>query len=211
MLEIDPRTGAHRVFASGLRNPVGLTWEPETGMLWVAVNERDELGSDLVPDYMTSVRDGGFYGWPYSYFGQHVDTRIKPPRPDLVATAIVPDYALGPHTASLGLTYSGSATLPDRFRRGMFVGQHGSWNRKPRSGYKVIFVPFSGGKPSGMPIDVLTGFVLENGDAMGRPVGVVIDKRGALLVADDVGNVVWRVSASPRASFRQQYRRRARR
>ena len=194
ILEIDPATGRHRVFASGLRNPVGMTWEPETRMLWVAVNERDELGSDLVPDYMTSVRDGGFYGWPYSYFGSHVDTRVKPPRPDLVARAIVPDYALGPHTASLGLTYSDSTTLPDRFRRGMFVGQHGSWNRKPRSGYKVIFVPFSGGKPSGPPIDVLTGFVRENGDAMGRPVGVAIDKRGALLVADDVGNVVWRVS-----------------
>jgi glucose/arabinose dehydrogenase len=194
ILEIDPKTGRHRVFASGLRNPVGMAWEPETGMLWTAVNERDELGSDLVPDYMTSVRDGGFYGWPYSYFGHHVDKRVKPPRPDLVAAAIVPDYALGPHTASLGLVYANSTSLPDRFRRGMFVGQHGSWNRKPRSGYKVIFVPFSGGKPSGMPIDVLTGFVRENGDAMGRPVGVAIDKRGALLVADDVGNVIWRVS-----------------
>jgi glucose/arabinose dehydrogenase len=194
ILEIDPKTGRHRVFASGLRNPVGMAWEPETGMLWTAVNERDELGSDLVPDYMTSVRDGGFYGWPYSYFGHHVDKRVKPPRPDLVAAAIVPDYALGPHTASLGLVYSNSTSLPDRFRRGMFVGQHGSWNRKPRSGYKVIFVPFNGGKPSGMPIDVLTGFVRENGDAMGRPVGVAIDKRGALLVADDVGNVIWRVS-----------------
>jgi glucose/arabinose dehydrogenase len=194
VLEIDPKTGRHRVFASGLRNPVGLAWEPETGMLWAAVNERDELGSDLVPDYMTSVRDGGFYGWPYSYYGQHVDTRVKPGRPDLVAKAIVPDYALGPHTASLGLAYSDSSSLPERFRRGMFVGQHGSWNRKPRSGYKVIFIPFSGGKPSGAAIDVLTGFVLDNGDAMGRPVGVAIDKRGALLVADDVGNVVWRVA-----------------
>ncbi len=193
--EVDPATGNHRVFASGLRNPVGMAWEPESGALWTAVNERDELGSDLVPDYMTTVREGGFYGWPYSYFGQHVDTRVKPQRPDLVAKALVPDYALGPHTASLGLAFSEGASLPDRFSRGMFVGQHGSWNRKPRSGYKVIFVPFSGGAPSGEPIDVLTGFVKENGDAMGRPVGVAIDKRGALLVADDVGNTIWRVSS----------------
>lgn len=193
--EVNPATGTHRVFASGLRNPVGLAWEPERGALWTAVNERDELGSDLVPDYMTSVRDGGFYGWPYSYFGQHIDRRIKPARPDLVARAIVPDYALGPHTASLGLAWSGAATsLPARFNRGMFVGQHGSWNRKPRSGYKVIFIPFSGGVPAGDPIDVLTGFVRANGDAMGRPVGVAIDKQGALLVADDVGNVIWRVT-----------------
>jgi glucose/arabinose dehydrogenase len=195
--EIDTRTGRHRIFASGLRNPVGLAWEPDTGVLWTVVNERDELGSHLVPDYMTSVRDGGFYGWPYSYFGAHVDRRVKPPRPDLVAKAIVPDYALGPHTASLGLAHSRGTTLPGSFANGMFIGQHGSWNRKPRSGYKVIFVPFSSGKPSGMPLDVLTGFVQENGDAMGRPVGVAIDKRGALLVADDVGNVVWRVTASP--------------
>jgi glucose/arabinose dehydrogenase len=192
--EVDPATGSHRVFASGLRNPVGLTWEPESGALWAAVNERDELGSDLVPDYMTAVHDGGFYGWPYSYFGQHVDTRPKPPRPDLVAKALVPDYALGPHTASLGLASAKGTTLPARFNHGMFVGQHGSWNRKPRSGYKVIFVPFTGGTPSGEPIDVLTGFVKDNGDAMGRPVGVAIDKRGALLVADDVGNTVWRVA-----------------
>jgi glucose/arabinose dehydrogenase len=193
--EIDLRTGRHRVFASGLRNPVGMAWEPGTGRLWVAVNERDELGSDLVPDYMTSVRDGGFYGWPYSYFGANVDDRIKPPRPDLVATAIVPDYALGPHTASLGLASARQVRLGPAFGDGMFVGQHGSWNRKPRSGYKVVFVPFSGGRPSGQPMDVLTGFVEEDGDAMGRPVGVAIDTRGALLVADDVGNVVWRVRA----------------
>ena len=192
--EVDPRAGSHRVFASGLRNPVGMAWVPETGALWTAVNERDELGSDLVPDYMTTVRDGGFYGWPYSYYGAHVDTRVKPPRPDLVATAIAPDYALGPHTASLGLVYSRGTTLPARFEQGMFVGQHGSWNRKPRSGYQVIFVPFSGGVPSGAPIEVLTGFVKENGDAMGRPVGVAIDKQGSLLVADDVGNVIWRVA-----------------
>jgi glucose/arabinose dehydrogenase len=194
--EVDPATGNHRVFASGLRNPVGLAWEPESGALWAAVNERDELGSDLVPDYMTAVHDGGFYGWPYSYFGQHVDTRPKPPRPDLVAKALVPDYALGPHTASLGLASSKGTTLPPRFSHGMFVGQHGSWNRKPRSGYKVIFVPFTGGTPSGDPIDVLTGFVKDNGDAMGRPVGVAIDKHGALLLADDVGNTVWRVTGS---------------
>ena len=192
--EVDPATGDHRIFASGLRNPVGMAWEPTTGALWVAVNERDELGSDLVPDYMTSVRDGAFYGWPYSYFGQRVDSRVKPPRPDLVRTAIKPDYALGAHTASLGLASSRGANLPPPYTEGMFVGQHGSWNRKPRSGYKVIFVPFDSGAPSGQPIDMLTGFVRENGEAMGRPVGVAIDKRGALLVADDVGNVIWRVT-----------------
>jgi hypothetical protein len=192
--EIDVATGAYRVFASGLRNPVGMTWEPFTGALWVAVNERDELGSDLVPDYMTSVRDGGFYGWPYSYYGSHVDKRVKPQRPDLVARAIVPDYALGPHTASLGLTYSGDNLLGPPFTNGMFVGQHGSWNRAPMSGYKVIFVPFANGRPSGTPVDVLDGFVRANGDANGRPVGVVIDNRGALLVADDVGNSIWRVT-----------------
>jgi glucose/arabinose dehydrogenase len=195
ILEIDPATGMHRIYASGLRNPVGLAWEPATGMLWTAVNERDELGSDLVPDYMTSVQEGGFYGWPYSYFGQTVDTRVERQRPDLVAKAIVPDYALGPHTASLGLAWGQGTALPSRFDGGMFVGQHGSWNRKPPSGYRVIFVPFSGGKPSGRPIDVLTGF-LDGDTAHGRPVGVAIDTRGALLVADDVGNVVWRVTAA---------------
>jgi glucose/arabinose dehydrogenase len=194
--EVDTATGEHRVFASGLRNPVGMAWESGSKALWTAVNERDELGSDLVPDYMTSVRDGGFYGWPYSYYGQNVDSRVKPPRPDLVATALKPDYALGPHTASLGLAWSEGTSLPDPFSQGMFVGQHGSWNRKPRSGYKVIFVPFSGGKPSGEPVDVLTGFVKDNGDAMGRPVGVTLDKHGALLVADDVGNAIWRVTSA---------------
>jgi glucose/arabinose dehydrogenase len=194
--EVDTKTGAHRVFASGLRNPVGMAWEPETKMLWVSVNERDELGSDLVPDYMTSVRDGGFYGWPYSYYGQHVDERVNPQRPELVATAIWPDYALGPHTASLGLASSLGAALPAPLDHGMFVGQHGSWNRDPASGYKVIFVPFVAGKPAGGFIDVLTGFLNRNGDAFGRPVGVAIDKRGALLVADDVGNVVWRVTGA---------------
>ena len=194
--EIDVATGASRVFATGLRNPVGMAWEPTTNTLWTSVNERDELGHDLVPDYITSVRDGGFYGWPYSYFGQHVDERVKPARPDLVAKAIKPDYALGSHTASLGLAHSTTNSLPSAMQTGMFIGQHGSWNREPRSGYKVIFVPFSGGKPNSMPSDVLTGFVRDNGDAMGRPVGVVLDHRGGLLVADDVGNAVWRVSGA---------------
>jgi glucose/arabinose dehydrogenase len=193
--EVDPATGAHRIFASGLRNPNGMFFEPTTHALWTSVNERDELGSDLVPDYMTSVQDGGFYGWPYSYYGQHVDERVQPQRPDLVAKAIVPDYALGPHTASLGLAFSEGSTLP-MFAHGAFVGQHGSWNRKPRSGYKVIYVPFdASGKPSGPPVDVLTGFLSEGGEAYGRPVGVAVDKQGALLVADDVGGKVWRVSA----------------
>jgi glucose/arabinose dehydrogenase len=195
--ELDLTTGRKRLFASGLRNPNGMAWEPESGALWTTVNERDELGSDLVPDYMTSVRDGGFYGWPYSYFGRHVDTRVSPPRPDLVAGALSPDYALGPHTASLGLASANGSTLPAPFRSGMFVGQHGSWNRKPHSGYKVIFVPFHGGKPTAAPvIDVLSGFITEEGDALGRPVGVALDKTGALLVADDVGNIIWRVSAT---------------
>ena len=194
--EVEIKSGAHRVFASGLRNPNGLAWEKQSGTLWTVVNERDELGSDLVPDYLTSVRDGGFYGWPYSYFGQHVDDRVSPQRPDLVAVAIVPDYALGPHTASLGLAPSSGTTLPSRFANGMFIGQHGSWNRSPSSGYKVVFVPFVGGKPNGdLPVDILTGFLDEQGRAYGRPVGVALDKRGALLVADDVGNVVWRVTA----------------
>ena len=194
--QIDIATGAHRVFASGLRNPVGMAWEPVSGKLWTSVNERDELGSDLVPDYMTSVQDGGFYGWPYSYYGQNVDARVTPQRPDLVAKAISPDYALGPHTASLGLCNAEGNKLPPAFASGMFIGQHGSWNRKPRSGYKVIFVPFQNGMPSGAAIDVLTGFVNDEGEALGRPVGVAIDTQGALLVADDVGNVIWRVSAT---------------
>ena len=194
ILEIDPATGATRVFASGLRNANGMGWESKTGMLWTAVNERDELGNNLVPDYMTSVKDGAFYGWPYSYFGQHVDTRVKPPRPDLVAKAIAPDYALGSHTASLGLAFYEAALLPKHYVGGVFIGQHGSWNRKPRSGYKVVFIPFSDGHPNGMPEDVLSGFVSREGDAMGRPVGVAVDHSGALLVADDVGNIIWRVT-----------------
>jgi len=197
--ELELKTGNKRIFASGLRNPNGMAWEPQSGTLWTSVNERDELGSDLVPDYMTVVHDGGFYGWPYSYYGQHVDTRMKPPRPDLVAKAIIPDYALGPHTASLGLASAHGNSLPAQFQRGMFVGQHGSWNRKPHSGYKVIFVPFSEGRPTAGPVvDVLTGFLNEDGYARGRPVGVAIDKTGALLVADDVGNIIWRVSAAAR-------------
>jgi len=193
--QVDTRNGAHRVFASGLRNPNGMAWEPGSGALWTVVNERDELGSDLVPDYLSSVRDGAFYGWPYSYYGQHVDERAQPPQPDMVAKAVVPDYALGPHTASLGLASSAGTTLPAAFASGMFIGQHGSWNRRPHSGYKVVFVPFAGGMPTGAPVDVLTGFLSEDGKANGRPVGVALDKQGALLVADDVGNAVWRVSA----------------
>ena len=192
---LDVASGTHRIFASGLRNPNGLAWEPSRGALWTVVNERDEIGSDLVPDYLTSVRDGGFYGWPYSYYGQHVDTRVQPQQPELVARSIVPDYALGPHTASLGLAWSAGTTLPAAFANGMFVGQHGSWNRRPHSGYKVVFVPFEAGKPAGASLDVLTGFLSEEGAAYGRPVGVVIDRQGALLVADDVGNVVWRVTS----------------
>ena len=196
ILEVDTKTGLYRVLASGLRNPVGMAWEPETDRLWVVVNERDELGNDLVPDYMTAVKDGGFYGWPYSYYGNHVDTRVTPQKPELVAQAIVPDYALGSHTAPLGLTSSVGTTLPDQFANGMFIGQHGSWNRQIPNGYRVIFVPFSNGMPFGDPVEVLSGFLLENGDAMGRPVGVALDGTGALLVADDVGNTIWRVTAT---------------
>ena len=195
--QVDTRTGAHREYGTGLRNPNGLGFEPVSGVLWTAVNERDELGGDLVPDYMTSVRDGAFYGWPFSYFGQHLDTRIKPVdrRPDLVARAMVPDYALGPHTASLGLVFNRGPALGPAFAKGVFIGQHGSWNRTPPSGYKVIFVPFAAGQPSGPARDVLTGFLDRDGRAQGRPVGVVIDRTGSLLVADDVGNVIWRVRA----------------
>lgn len=193
--QVDPASGQHRLFATGLRNPNGLAWEPHSGVLWTAVNERDEIGSDLVPDYITSVKDGGFYGWPYSYYGQHVDARVQLPDPEKVARALVPDYAVGPHTASLGLAFAEPGALPAPFEQGAFVGQHGSWNRKPHSGYKVIFVPFdASGKPSGQPVDLLTGFLNAHGEAMGRPVGVINDGRGGVLVADDVGNVIWRVS-----------------
>lgn len=194
--EVDLATGKHRPFARGLRNPNGLAWEPSMSRLWTVVNERDELGDDLVPDYLTSVSDGGFYGWPYSYYGDHVDKRVRPQRPDLVANALQPDFALGSHVAALGLAWLDRGPLASRFGTGMVIGQHGSWNRNPRSGYNVVFVPFSGGKPSGQPVEVLSGFV-EGDDAYGRPVGVAIDGQGALLVADDVGNTVWRVMSGP--------------
>ncbi|MDB5824413.1 MAG: sorbosone dehydrogenase family protein [Herminiimonas sp.] len=198
IIEVDIASGKSRSYATGLRNPVGMAWQPQSGGLWVAVNERDELGSDLVPDYMTAVKDGGFYGWPYSYYGGHVDKRVQPPRPDMVEKAIVPDYALGPHTASLGLAFYDAALLGKDYAGGAIVGQHGSWNRKPHSGYKVIFVPFADGKPSGPPRDLLTGFLSKDGEAYGRPVGVAVDRKGAVLVADDVGNVVWRVTPAAR-------------
>lgn len=202
VLEVDRASGQWRVFASGLRNPNGPSWQPQSGQLWVTVNERDELGDNLVPDYMTSVKDGAFYGWPYSYYGQNVDVRMQPQRPDLVAKAIPPDYALGAHTASLGLTFNTGNQFPAEMQGGAFIGQHGSWNRKPRSGYKVIFVPFKDGKPAGKPQDILTGFLNDKGEAQGRPVGVRIDKQGALLVADDVGNTVWRVTATTKSAAR---------
>jgi glucose/arabinose dehydrogenase len=195
--EVDPKTASHRIYASGLRNPNGLAWNAHNGTLLTVVNERDELGSDLVPDYLTSVPDGSHFGWPYSYFGQHLDERVQPQRPDLVTKAKIPDYALGSHTASLGLAFSKTASWPAPLNNGVFIGQHGSWNREPRSGYKVIFVPFKEGKPSGKPINVLTGFISENEEAYGRPVGVALDNHGALLVVDDVGNSVWRVTPSP--------------
>jgi glucose/arabinose dehydrogenase len=194
--EIDRASATKRLFATGLRNPNGMAWAPGTNVLWTVANERDELGDDLVPDYLTSVRDGAFYGWPWSYYGQHVDDRVKPPRPDMVARAIAPDYALGAHVAALGLVAAAQTALPAPFSNGMFIGEHGSWNRKPPVGYKVVFVPFANGRPAGTPVDVLTGFVNDQGEAAGRPVGVAIDARGALLVADDVGNAVWRTTAA---------------
>jgi glucose/arabinose dehydrogenase len=197
--EVDRNTGAHRIFASGLRNPNGLTWEPQSHALWAVVNERDELGPNLVPDYLTSVKDGGFYGWPYSYFGQHLDPRVMPQRPDLVAKAIVPDYALSSHVAPLGLVFDTGNSLPAHYSGGAFVGEHGSWDRDVLNGYKVVFVPFSGGRPNGMAEDVVTGFLDSNGHAHGRPVGLALDKTGALLIADDVGNTVWRVSSATQA------------
>jgi glucose/arabinose dehydrogenase len=193
--EIDPATGAHRLFATGLRNPVGLDFQPGTANLYAVVNERDELGSDLVPDYLTRVQDGGFYGWPWSYYGAHLDSRPKPPRPDMVARAIAPDYALSSHVAPLGLTFADGNRLGPAYASGVFIGEHGSWNRRPFNGYKVVFVRFAGGRPTGLPIDVLTGFVDAQDHARGRPVGVEIARDGALLVADDVGGTVWRVSA----------------
>ena len=202
ILEFDIASGKSRVFASGLRNANGMGFEPKTGMLWTVVNERDEIGDDTPPDYLTSVKDGAFYGWPYSYWGQHVDVRVQPQRPDLVAGAVVPDYGLGAHTASLGLTFYDGTLLPEQYRGGAFIGQHGSWNRSIYSGYKVIFVPFKDGRPQGMPQDVLTGFLKSDGSgqAFGRPVGVAVDRAGALLVADDTGNTVWRVTGDQRHS-----------
>ncbi len=196
ILEVDRATGAFRIFAAGLRNPNGLQFEPRTGKLWAVVNERDELGPNLVPDYLTSVRDGGFYGWPYSYYGQHVDPRVQPQRPDLVASAIVPDYALSSHVAPLGLVFDTAAGLPETYRGGAFVGEHGSWDRSPLNGYKVIYVPFDAGRPAGPPQDIVTGFLNDKDQARGRPVGLALDRTGALLIADDLGNTVWRVSAS---------------
>jgi glucose/arabinose dehydrogenase len=191
--EVDRVTGAKRLFATGLRNPNGMGWEPESKALWTVANERDELGNDLVPDYLTSVKDGAFYGWPWSYYGQNVDVRVEPVKVDMVTKAIPPDYGLGAHVAALGLAFSDSR-MPANFASGAFIGEHGSWNRNPRSGYKVVFVPFSGGKPASEPLDFLTGFLSDQGEAYGRPVGVALDAKGALLVADDVGNMIWRVA-----------------
>jgi glucose/arabinose dehydrogenase len=194
--EVDRKSGRWRLFATGLRNPNGLSWEPESGALWAVVNERDELGPNLVPDYMTSVKDGGFYGWPYSYYGQHLDPRVQPQRPDLVEKAIVPDYALSSHVAPLGLAFTTADALPQPYRGGAFVGEHGSWDRGDFNGYKVVFVPFSRGHPNGKAQDVVTGFLNPDGEARGRPVGVAVDRSGALLIADDVGNTVWRVTSA---------------
>jgi len=198
--EVNIKTGAHRIYASGVRNPTGLQFEPETGKLWAIANERDEIGPDLVPDYLTSVQDGGFYGWPYSYYGQHLDPRVRPQRPDLVAKAIVPDYALSSHVAPLGLAMYTGNNLPASYQGGAFVSEHGSWDRTPFNGYKVVFVPFTNGKPSGMAHDVVTGFLDSDNHTHGRPVGLAVDRSGALLIADDVGDTVWRVSSAPATS-----------
>jgi glucose/arabinose dehydrogenase len=198
--EIDRATGAHRLFATGLRNPNGLTFQPGTNTLWAVINERDELGPDLVPDYLTSVKDGAFYGWPYSYYGQHVDPRVRPQRPDRVAKAIAPDYALSSHVAPLGLAFYTGSNLPAQYRGGAFVGEHGSWDRGKFNGYKVVYVPFAGGRPSGRAVDVVTGFL--SGDTVqGRPVGLAVDSRGGLLIADDAGGAVWRVTAASGAGL----------
>ena len=191
--QIDVATGAHRPYATGLRNPTALTIQPGTGQLWAVVNERDEIGPDLVPDYLTSVQEGAFYGWPYSYWGQNVDSRVKPQDPDKVASAIAPDYALGAHVAALGVAFSNDAMGP-QFAQGAFVGEHGSWNRAEPVGYKVVFVPFENGRPSGDPVDVVTGFLQDGDKTRGRPVGVSVDPRGALIVADDLSNTIWRIA-----------------
>jgi glucose/arabinose dehydrogenase len=203
ILQVDRSTGRWRIFASGLRNPNGLSFEPQTGALWTVVNERDELGPDLVPDYLTSVKDGAFYGWPYSYFGQHIDPRVQPQRPDLVAKAIAPDYALSSHVAPLGLAFYTGTNLPEAYRGGAFVGEHGSWDRPNLNGYKVVYIPFKNGRPDGMAQDVVTGFLNSDNQARGRPVGLAIDKSGALLIADDVGNTVWRVTGASELSAAQ--------
>jgi glucose/arabinose dehydrogenase len=196
VLEVDAASGASRIFASGLRNPTGLQWEPQSGKLWVVVNERDEIGSDLVPDYMTSVQDKGFYGWPYSYYGQHVDTRAEPQRPDLVEKAIKPDYALSSHVAPLGLLFYGADNMP-QYRGGAFISEHGSWNRTPLNGYKVVWVKFENGKPVGQPQTVVSGFLTDDEKQVrGLPVGLASDKQGGVLIADDAGNTVWRISAA---------------
>jgi glucose/arabinose dehydrogenase len=195
--QVDRQTGLKRIYAAGLRNPTGVAFEPQTGKLWAIVNERDEIGPNLVPDYLTSVRDGGFYGWPYSYFGQHVDARVQPQRPDLVGKTLVPDYALSSHVAPLGIVFSEASSLPEHYRNGVFVAEHGSWDRRPLNGYKVVYVPFLAGRPSGSPQDVVTGFLTKDKkESQGRPVGLALDHTGALLIADDVGDVVWRVSAN---------------
>jgi glucose/arabinose dehydrogenase len=196
--EVDAATGAHRPYASGLRNPTALAVQPGTNILWSAVNERDELGPNLVPDYITAVRPGGFYGWPYAYWGRHVDTRVMPQNPALVAATITPDYALGSHVAALGLAFSNPA-MGGPFGEGVFVGEHGSWNSNVPVGYRVVFVPFRNGRPAGPPIDFVTGFYGEDGLTRGRPVGVTVDPRGALIVADDLSNTIWRVAPARRA------------
>ena len=197
VLEVDVATGGSRIYASGLRNPTGLGWDKASGKLWAIVNERDEIGADLVPDYLTSVKEGGFYGWPYSYYGQHVDTRVTPQRPDLVAKAIKPDYSIGSHVAPLGLLMSDTNALPAQYKSGAFISEHGSWDRSPLSGYEVVFVSFQQGRPVGLPQPVLTGFYSpDESQLYGAPVGLAQDKEGALLVADDVGNAVWRVTAA---------------
>jgi glucose/arabinose dehydrogenase len=197
--QVDAQTGAHRPYATGIRNPTALAIQPGSGQLWAAVNERDEIGPNLVPDYITAVREGGFYGWPYSYWGRNVDRRVRPQKPEKVASAIKPDYALGSHVATLGIAFSNGAMGP-RFANGAFVGEHGSWNRSDPSGYRVIFVPFRNGRPAGPPVDVVTGFRNPDGKTYGRPVGVTVDPRGALIVADDLSNTIWRVTptAAPR-------------
>jgi glucose/arabinose dehydrogenase len=195
--QVDARTGSHKPYATGLRNPTALAIQPGTGQLWAVVNERDEIGPNLVPDYLTSVREGGFYGWPYSYWGKNVDTRVRPGDPEKVASAITPDYALGSHVAALGVAFS-NAAMGEQFANGVFVGEHGSWNRPDPVGYKVIFVPFRDGKPAGEPVDFVSGFRGDDGKTRGRPVGVTVDPRGAVIVADDLSNTIWRVTPTAR-------------